>query len=115
MTEFYSYSCKTAETEEKPETPLQLVSQSSTNTTIIAQADSTSADPSKEIEFKELNDCNMVTDTIDNSLLESDLKISTVKDNLKRPFVDKEEMKPKKLKEDLSQSIKGLSINYFNH
>lgn len=78
--------------------------------TIIAQADSTSADTFKEIESTDLSDCNISTDTLDSSSFESDLKISTESDNQKRPFIDKEEVNPKKIKEDLSPNSEGWSI-----
>lgn len=47
---------------------------------------------------------------------ESAVNISTETDTVKRPFDEKEEVTPKKLKEDPSQSTKGLRLfNYFYH
>lgn len=97
---------KTVETEEKPETPTQSVSQSANVSTSIP-AESTSASTSKETEAK---DGGLVeaTNTVNSSSSESAVKPLKETDDLKRSLVEEEEeVKPKKRKEDHSQSSKG--------
>jgi len=97
---------KTVETEEKPETPNQSISQSTANVSTSAPAESTSASTSKESESKD-GGSGEATDTVNSSLNESTIKPLKEADNLKRPLVEEdEEVKPKKRKED-SQSSKG--------
>lgn len=97
---------KTVETEEKPDTSSQSISQSTANVSTSAPAESTSASTSKETESKD-GESVEATDTVNSSLNESTVKPSKEADNLKRPLVEEdEEVKPKKRKED-SQSSKG--------
>ncbi|CAI6361001.1 unnamed protein product [Macrosiphum euphorbiae] len=97
---------KTVETEEKPETPTQSVSQSA-NVSTSAPAESTSASTSKETESKDGGSVE-ATDTVNSSSNESSVKPLKETDNLKRSLVEEdEEVKPKKRKEDHSQSSKG--------
>lgn len=107
---------KTVETEEKPETPSQSISQSTANVSTSAPAESTSASTSKETESKD-GGSGEATDTVNSSLNESTTKPLKEADNLKRPLVEEdEEVKPKKRKED-SQSSKGdsLVLNLISH
>ncbi|XP_060872353.1 ankyrin repeat domain-containing protein 12-like isoform X2 [Metopolophium dirhodum] len=97
---------KTVETEEKPETPTQSVSQSA-NVSTSAPAESTSASTSKETESKDGGSVE-ATDTVNSSSNESAVKPLKETDNLKRSLIEEdEEVKPKKRKEDHSQSSKG--------
>ncbi|XP_003243162.1 ankyrin repeat domain-containing protein 12 isoform X2 [Acyrthosiphon pisum] len=97
---------KTVETEEKPETPTQSVSQSA-NVSTSVPVESTSASTSKETESKDGGSVE-ATDTVNSSSNESAVKPLKETDNLKRSIVEEdEEVKPKKRKEDHSQSSKG--------
>lgn len=107
---------KTVETEEKPETPNQSISQSTANVSTSAPAESTSASTSKESESKD-GGSGEATDAVNSSLNESTSKPLKEADNLKRPLVEEdEEVKPKKRKED-SQNSKGdlLVLNLISH
>jgi len=99
---------KTVESEEKPETPSQSVSQSSTNVSPSASTESTSAATVKETEAKDSVGVGDANDAVNSSLNDSTVKATTETDNLKRSSVEEEEeIKPKKRKEDHSQSSKG--------
>lgn len=108
---FLLYYRKTIETEEKSETPSQSVSQSSTSASTSVPAESTSAGTSKEAESKDSGSGEAI-DNPNNSSNELTVKAAKDTDNLKRPIVEEEEeVKPKKRKEEHSQSSKGnLSI-----
>lgn len=109
---------KTIETDEKPETSSQSVSQPSSNASTSASVEGTSVGPAKETESKEGNTGD-VADTVNSSSNELATKATKEADNLKRPSVEKEdddEIKPKKRKEDHNQNSKGtfffkLNIN----
>lgn len=84
-----------------------MVSQSSANVSTSAPAESTSASTSKETESKD-GGSGEATDSVNTSSNESTVKPLKETDNLKRPIVEEdEEVKPKKRKEDHSQSSKG--------
>lgn len=110
------FNCrKIIESEEKPETPSQTVSQSSTNTSTSVPAETTStAGTAKETESKDANSCD-INDAVNSSSNESIVN-KTAKDteNLKRPLVEEEEeVKQKKRKEDHSQNSKSNYITWF--
>ncbi|XP_025190948.1 ankyrin repeat domain-containing protein 11-like [Melanaphis sacchari] len=95
---------KTVETEENPETPSQLISQSTANVLTSAPAESASVSTSKETESKD-GGLSEATDTVNSLLNESTVKPLKEADNLKRPLVEEDkEIKQKKCKENSQSS-----------